>query len=191
MSNMKEVMQRERSGTEGRQDQEESGIVVHSAARHRSMLCRSTTYCARSAAIGQERGARASGKALGQASKWPVRGGVVVGRHAGRRMWPTAARNLLRHRGRIKLAHGDPRLGAGPPTSHPVHPGSARARTEPGCVPGRGASAVGNQECQCQESIRRFARRVDVQRPKGIEWGVAEPHEVGTDPRNDDRKIDC
>ena len=44
----KEAMQRVRSGIEGRQDQEESGIVVHSAARHRSMLCRSTTYRARS-----------------------------------------------------------------------------------------------------------------------------------------------
>ena len=46
----KEAKQRVRSGIEGRQDQEESGIVVHSAARHRSMLCRSTTYRARSAA---------------------------------------------------------------------------------------------------------------------------------------------
>ncbi len=35
------------------------------------------------------------------------------------------------------------------------------------------------------------ARRVGVRRQKGVGLGVAEPHEVGTDTRNDDCKINC
>ncbi len=120
---------------------------------------------------------------IGQGT-WPVRGGVVVGRH-------TAARNFPRDRGKRKLVHGHPGMGAGPPTQPPPGaPWIARTR-ERRCVPGRGRGegAVGHQECQ--ESVRRFARDVGVRRPKGVGLGVAEPHEVGADTRKDDRKIDC
>ena len=82
--------------------------------------------------------------------------------------------------------------GAGPSSPHPVHPESARARTEVrtgegeegGCGWQSGMSMSGERQAVC-------ARRVDVRRPKGVGWGVVEPHEVGTDTRNDDRKIDC
>jgi hypothetical protein len=53
---------------------------------------------------------------------------------------------------------------------------------------------VGNQEYQ--ESVRRLLREtcdddVVVRRPEGVGRGVAAPHEVGTDTRNVDRKIDA
>ncbi len=143
-----------------------------------------------------ERGARASGKALGLS--------VVVEWHAGRRTWPTAARNLLRgslrHRGKRKGAHGG-RVGRTATQGWvvPARPLPTRCTPDPRarerrCVPGRGEEGgCGRQSGMSMSGERQAvcARRVDVQRPKGVGWVVAEPHEVGTDTRNDNSKIDC
>ena len=114
--------------------------VVHSAARRRSMLCRSTTYRAHHHHQ-DERGTSTPGKALGL----PVAG---LSGTAQRRPQPTAARNLLRHRGKGNWrAHGDPGSGAGPLAQpRPVHRSSAHARERRGLpVWGGREDAVGNQ----------------------------------------------
>ncbi len=119
---------------------------------------------------------------------------------ARRRPRPTAARNLLRHHGKKKIGALRPRNGrppAQPPS--PLAPGVPRIRAHAN----GGAYRVGSGEGGCSRVSRMSmsvlsgerqavcARRVGVRRPKGVGRGVAEPHEVGTDTRNDDSKIDC
>ena len=93
-----------------------------------------------------------------------------------------------------KLAHGDPGLGAGP-TAHPPTRSTLDPRArERGSVPGRREEGGCGRQSRMSMSGERqavCARRVGVRRPKGVGWGVAEPHEEGTNTRNDDRKIDC
>ena len=91
-----------------------SANVVHSAARQRLTLCRSTTYRAHQVAW---------------AYLWRGSRGT-----AQRRPQPTAARNLLRHRGKKEnCAHSSPETGAGPLTPTTRTAPDPRART--GCIP--------------------------------------------------------
>ena len=91
---------------------------------------------------------------------WPDRGGVVVGLHGVGRGRPQRAIYCAIVANR-KLAHGDP-IGRRPdrPPPRPGAPRIARANGGAYRVGGRRKGAEGNQECQCQESVRRFARDV-------------------------------
>ena len=133
-----------------------SANVVHSAARQRSMLCRSTTYRAhqRHETVVRERHPR-----IGQGA-WPACRGVVGDGTASAvadRSAQFTAPSWQCHRGERKCSARRPRSGrrpARPP--HPGRPGSARTDEGAYRVWGGREGAVGNQECQ--ESVMQVLR---------------------------------
>ena len=158
---------------------EKSGNVVHSAARQRSTLCRSTTYRAQQAS-------RHGTVAVSAAPAHPARRIACRwrgsrGRHSVGRSRPQRAIYCAIEAKKYS-APQRPRIGRWPacPT-HPGAPGSARADRVHTVVGmgggyGRRSRMSGERQAVC-------ARRVVVQRPQGVGWGVVEPHEVGTNTK--------
>jgi hypothetical protein len=147
---------------------EKSGNVVHSAARQRSMLCRSTTYRAQQAS-------RHGTVAVSAAPAHPAR--RIACRWRGSRGRRSVGRSRPQRaiycaiEAKKYSAHSGPGLGAGPPAQPTPERPDPRART--GCIPWWEweEGTVGDQECQ--ESVRRFARDVwscNARRALGGVW---------------------
>jgi hypothetical protein len=108
---------------------------VHSAARHQSMLCRSTTYRAQSISSRHEHVVVMFGAQhprIGQGT-WPVCGGVVVGRHcvsSGRPQSTIYCAIMIVAKDNGGTATQE-WAQAPPPSPHPAHPG-LRARANGG-----------------------------------------------------------
>jgi hypothetical protein len=149
-----------------------SANVAHSAARLQSMLCRSTTYRAHQLIRWRGLTTRPAGGGVvvdGTASAAADRSAQFTTPSWQKENWRTATQGWA--------------LARPPSPTRSTSDPRVRTRCVPGsCGKGRGC---GRQSRMSGERQAVCARRVVVRRPKGVGRGVATPHEVGTNTRNE------